>query len=115
MLPAIHPVRVVQDDSICLCEVEAQSSCSRTQQEHHTGRVTLEFSNVYLTIGKAHGAVQSAVDHTSHLQIVLQYVQHTSELGEHESLGRKKKNCHVQRIVVYNYCRAGSEANNRTT
>ncbi len=90
----------MQDDSICLCEVEAKSSCSGTQQEHHTGRVTLEFSNVYLTIGKAHGAVQSAVDHTSHLQIVLQYVQHTSELGEHESLGRKNETL----IVVCNTC-----------
>ncbi len=95
----------MQDDSICLCEVETQSSCSGTQQEHHTGRVTLEFSNVYLTIGKAHGAVQSTIDHTPHLQVVLQYVQHSSELGEHESLGRKKKNCRVQHMYssLYNY------------
>ena len=78
-----YPVRVMDDDSVGSSEVEAQSSSSGTEQEHHALRIALELGDVDLSIGERHGAIQSTVTNLPHLQIVCQDVQHGSELGEH--------------------------------
>ena len=76
----LYPVRVVDDDGVSRGEIDAQPSGSGAQQEYHAVGSFLELGHRFLAFSEAHAPIQTSPVKTTQVQVVLQNVEHASEL-----------------------------------
>ena len=81
-----YPVGVIYDNSVGIGEIDSKPASSGTEQEDMAVWTLSEHGHLLVPLSEGHGSIKSWVDEPPQLQVVLQYVQHTRELREDQSL-----------------------------